>query len=144
VTVRLKSLDGTFQLDQKWSRDSTERDLTLQMTLQNIGPTAVGPVRLMRLVDVDPNGNPASTFDKSRYAAWFRSLDAVSVIGLTLNPAPVVAVSTQTPISLAPPPCVPPSDAVAGITTGVASISYDFPSISAGQKKIVKISYQVQ
>jgi hypothetical protein len=144
VTIRLKTLDGNFQLDQKWSRDTAERDLTLQMTLQNLGATSVGPVRLMRLVDIDPNSNPGSSFGKSRRSVWFGSLDAVSVIGMTYSPAPVVAVSTQTPISQAPPPCEPPSDAVSGSTTAVASISYDFPSIAAGQKKIVKIGYQVQ
>lgn len=144
VTIRLKTLDGNFLLEQKWSRDTAERDLTLQMTLQNLGATSVGPVRLMRLVDIDANSDPSTVFDKSRRAVWFRNVDAVSVIGMTYSPAPVVAVSTQTPISQVPPPCEPPSDAVSPSTTAVASISYDFPSIVAGQKKIVKIGYQVQ
>jgi hypothetical protein len=150
VTVRLTSTDGVFQLDQRWTRDTVERDLTLQLTLQNISTVPTGPVRLMRLVDIDPNSNPSSAFDRSRYAVWFRSTDAVSIIALTLNPLPVVVVTSQPAISTTPPPCAPaplatPNPANPGsTTTGVASISYDFPSLSAGQKKIVKIGYQVQ
>jgi hypothetical protein len=149
VTIRLVSLDGIFQLDQKWTRDTTERDLTLQMTLQNIGAAAIGPVRLMRVVDIDPNSNPGSNFDKSRYAVWFRSTDAVSVIGLTLSPSPQVSVAAQTTVSTTPPPCAPtplatPGGGAISSTTAVAVVAYDFGTMNAGQKKIVKIGYQVQ
>jgi hypothetical protein len=145
VTIRLTSLDVIFQLDQKWTSDKSERDLTLQMTLQNISSLPTGPVRLMRLVDIDPNSNPGAPFDKSRFAGWFRSTDAVSVIALTPAPAPVVVLASQTNISTTPPPCAATALTTPGTgTTAVASISYDFGSISAGQKKIVKIGYQVQ
>ena len=79
MTIRRKSTDGLFPLDQKWSRDNTEHDLTEQMTLKILGPAASSVV-LWRLADInvdftDGADNATGLYDRldrSNYSIWFR------------------------------------------------------------------------
>jgi hypothetical protein len=138
VNIRRTTLNGRWQFDQKWSRDAAERDLTLQMTLQNLGP-AVTNVRLVRVVDIDANSATANFYDAGRYSAVFRNVDTVAVTALTLNESPSVEIATVAGITY----CDPPNVAVPG-TSGdpKAYIIYDLGNMSSGKKKIVKIGYR--
>ena len=79
MTIRRKTTDGLFPLDQKWSRDNTEHDLTEQMTLKILGPAASSVV-LWRLADInidftDGADNATGLYDRldrSNYSIWFR------------------------------------------------------------------------
>jgi hypothetical protein len=150
ITIRRKTLDGTFQLDQKWSRDNTERDLTVQMTLKNLGP-AVSEAILIRVADVNVDfnldGKYPDHFDRTKYSLWFRDpvngRDGVTMKVLTLNQINGVfvqpfthAVSCATPAEL-PLPSVAPVDVM-------GKIGYAFASITGGSQKVVKVGYRVE
>lgn len=148
ITIRRKTLDGTFQLDQKWSRDNTERDLTLQMTLKNLG----GPVAWVELgritdVNVDFSLDKAfpDRFDRTQYTLWFRDpvngRDGVTMKMLTLNPNYYVVVAGLdfTPRCIYPQLAFPggPQDVM-----GHARIR--FGAMSSGAQKVVKVGYRVE
>jgi len=47
--------DGVFRLEQRFSRDATEKDLTIAMTVANIGRTTRNRVQLGRYFGMSPN-----------------------------------------------------------------------------------------
>ena len=150
ITIRRKTLDGKFQLDQKWSRDNTERDLTVQMTLKNLGAAASNVV-LWRVADINVDysidGQFADRYDRSRYTLWFRdptiNRDAVTMSVLTLNQLNIAWVQpfqggVSCSIAAEPPlPSVGPVDVM-------GRIGYGFSSMASGSQKVVKVGYRVQ
>jgi len=122
ITIRRKTLDGTFQLDQKWSRDNTERDLTVQMTLKNLGPPVNG-VELGRVadfnVDISLDDVIYDRFDRTRNTLWFRDpingRDGVTMKLLTLNPNYLAIVALFSPYAK----CIYPQLAFPGGPTDV-------------------------
>jgi hypothetical protein len=147
ITIRRKTLDGLFQLDQKWSRDNTERDLTLQMTLKNLGPAAV--VELGRVadfnVDIGLDGLFTDLFDRTRNTLWFRDpvngRDGVTMKLLTLNPNYLAIVADA---DLAPR-CIYPQLAFPGGPRNVMGHArFIFGALSSGSQKVVKLGYRVE
>ena len=144
ITIRRKTLDGYFQLDQKWSRDNTERDLTVQMTLKNLGPA--GNVVLWRVADLNVDfslsGSYNNRFDQSHYSLWVRDpvngRDGVTMSVLTpgLNFAglrqypgmPGLATCSFSPL---PYP--------GGPTDVVGYVGYGFVSMASGAQNVVKV-----
>lgn len=146
VKIARTTTDGKFRLEQKWSRDSTERDLTVEMTLINLTAAAIGGLKLVRLVDVDANNNTiALAYDKSARGTWIRNIDAVSVQALTLKYPASTAIPTFAVADANPFPCAPASVApLPGVNQDVAAhVAYDLGNLSAGKKAIVKVGYQV-
>jgi hypothetical protein len=150
ITISRDTLDGLFRLDQKWSADKNERDLTVQMTLSNLGTRAVGSIRLLRIVDVDANGFGNNWYDRSDLSVWFRGPDsgfagALAVTALTRTPRWRIAVTnTQAAYDLVLP-CAPDSrNAPGASSTDVAAfIGFDVGSLGAGRRVAVKVGYQV-
>ena len=147
ITIRRKTLDGLFQLDQKWSRDNTERDLTLQMTLKNLGPAA--NVELGRVTDVNVDFSldkfSIDLFDRTRNALWFRDpvngRDGVTMKLLTLNPNYFVVVALFSPYAK----CIYPQLAFPGGPTDVMGHArYVFGTMGNGAQKVVKLAYRVE
>jgi len=147
ITIRRKTLDGTFQLDQKWSRDNNERDLTLQMTLKNLGPAA--NVELGRVVDFNVDfsldGDYPDRFDRTRNTLWFRDpvngRDAVTLKLLTLNPNYLAIVANYN----SNPQCIYPQLAFPGGPTDVMGHArYIFGAMGNGAQKVVKLGYRVE
>jgi hypothetical protein len=147
ITIRRKTLDGTFQLDQKWSRDNTERDLTLQMTLKNLGPAAV--VELGRVadlnVDISLDGKYPDLFDRTRNTLWFRDpvngRDGVTMKLLTLNPNYLAIVAGFDPS----PKCIYPQLAFpGGLIDVMGHARYIFGTMGNGAQKVVKLGYRVE
>jgi hypothetical protein len=141
VTIDRTTNDGKFKLTQKWTRDSTERDLTVQMTLLNLGPAV--NVKLARNSDIDANNDPPDDrYDASRYGAWVRDVDGVAMYGLTLSPAPTSVIEG---VSLSSAKCNPIPAAVPGGPgdPGVYVI-YNFGEMKTNAKKIVKVGYRAQ
>jgi len=147
ITIRRKTLDGRFQLDQKWSRDNTERDLTLQMTLKNLGPAA--NVELGRVtdvnVDVSIDNRSPDLFDRTRNTLWFRDSvngrDGVTMKLLTLNPNYFVVVALFSPYAK----CIYPQLAFPGGPTDVMGHArYVFGTMGNGAQKVVKLAYRVE
>jgi hypothetical protein len=139
VTIRRSTLNGRWQLDQKWTRDSAERDLTLTMTLENLGPQVTG-ARLARVIDINANGLATGNFyDYGRYSAVFRNVDTIAITALTLNQSPEVEISTNAGITF----CEPTGAVVPGVTGNPkAYVIYDFGTLNTGAKKVVKIGYR--
>ena len=82
ITLRRITSDFNWQLDQKFSRDVKELDVTVLMTLKNNGPT-VNDVRLARVVDMDINNDFSDdTQDRSDRGVFGRDS---SLIGFTLT-----------------------------------------------------------
>ncbi len=74
ITLRRFTSDGLWQLDQKFSRDSKENDITILMTLKRLGG-AVGDVRLSRVADFDiDNTFGDDQQDKSDRGVWARQI----------------------------------------------------------------------
>ena len=150
ITIRRKTLDGYFQLDQKWSRDNTERDLTVQMTLKNLGPT--GNVALWRVADLNVDfslsGSYNNRFDQSRYSLWVR--DPVNGRdGVTMS---VLTLGTLNGAGLRQYPGMP-GVATCNVTAlpypggpldVVGYVGYGFSSMASGAQKVVKVGYRVE
>jgi hypothetical protein len=84
VTLRRTSADGRWELTQKWSRDTKELDLSVLMTLKNLGPGTISDVRLARIVDWDNNNTFGDdTQDRSDRGVWAR--DNPSLRSTTLS-----------------------------------------------------------
>jgi len=148
ITIRRKTLDGAFQLDQKWSRDNTERDLTLQMTLKNLsGPAA--NVELGRVtdvnVDVSIDNRSPDLFDRTRNTLWFRDpvngRDGVTMKLLTLNPNYYVVVAKY----VSDRQCnYPQLDFPGGPLDVMGYARFSFGTMSSGAQKVVKLGYRVE
>ena len=150
ITIRRKTLDGTFQLDQKWSRDNTERDLTVQMTLKNLGP-AVGNVVLWRVADVNVDFSIDLTYpdryDRTRLTAWFRDpvngRDGVTMKVLTLNQINGVFIQPFTSGVSCSTLAEPPLPSVAPVDV-MGKLGYGFATMTGGSQKVVKVGYRVE
>lgn len=55
LTITRTTNDGVFRLQQRFTRDATEKDLTIQMTVTNLDRTAHRGVRLARYFGMSPN-----------------------------------------------------------------------------------------
>jgi hypothetical protein len=141
VTIDRTTSDGRFKLTQKWSRDTTERDLTVQMTLLNLGPAV--NVKLARNADIDANNDFVDDrYDASRYGAWVRDIDGVAMYGLTLSPAPTAVIES---VSVPTAKCNPvPAAVPGGPGDPGAYVIYDFGALKTNAKKIVKVGYRAQ
>ena len=148
ITIRRKTLDGTFQLDQKWSRDNNERDLTVQMTLKNLG-AALNGVELGRVadfnVDISLDDVIYDRFDRTRNTLWFRDpingRDGVTMKLLTLNPNYLAIVALFSPYAK----CIYPQLAFPGGPTDVMGHArYVFGTMSSGAQKAVQLGFRVE
>ena len=147
ITIRRNTLDGKFQLDQKWSHDNTERDLTLQMTLKNLG--AAANVELGRVtdfnVDIGLDGLFPDVFDRTRNTLWFRDQvngrDGVTMKLLTLNPTYYAIVAKYT----VSPQCIYSQLAIPGGPLDVMGHArFVFGPMATGAQRVVKIGYRVE
>lgn len=64
LTITRKTTDEKFQLIQKFSRDTKEKDVTITMTLKNISASPISTVKLTRYFDGDIDNDT----DDDRYA----------------------------------------------------------------------------
>jgi hypothetical protein len=147
VGIRRTTTDGKFQLDQKWTRDGTERDVKVTMTLRNLGPAATN-VKLIRTGDIDVNNTPANDYyDDSVVGAWVRDGTAdnvgVTMYGLTLT-VPMTSVVDRN-WALVPPLCAPVPAAVPGGPADPAvHIIYSIGSMKLNGSKTVAVGYRAQ
>lgn len=87
VTIRRTTTNGFWQLDQKFSRDNKENDVTILMTLKNLGPFA-GDVRLARVVDFDVDNTPGGdVHDRSDKGVWAREARGMTLTNITFGQA---------------------------------------------------------
>jgi hypothetical protein len=80
LTITRDTTDGIWRLSQKYTRDTKEKDLTIEMTLTNLSGSSQPVVRLQRAFegDVDNNTNTNAFFGRTHESVWewVETLDA--------------------------------------------------------------------
>jgi hypothetical protein len=152
VTIRRISTDGRWQLDQKWTKDPSERDVTVQMTLLNRTAAAQPGVQILRYADLDISNTPSGDF-------WEKTSVAVTAVDQTRNAAVTLSAltipkyfsATSVSTNCCPAPtCVPPAPLVAFPAPGgieangdySAWVFYNVGNLGPGKKVVVKYNYQ--
>jgi hypothetical protein len=97
LTIIRDTLDGIFRLQQQFSRDTTEKDVTITMTLTNLSAIARSSVHLTRYFDGDidnsVNGDYYARVADS-VSAWENSGHGLMLTALTFNVAHSAGVQT--------------------------------------------------
>lgn len=141
VKLRRISGDGTWQLDQKFTRDRFERDIKIEMTLLNLSSVPQFNVKLTRTVDLDLESAPSHFFDRSGAAVWAKYLSS----GVTLSVIDT-ALPHTTAITNSPPPtdCDPANPFANEPQFGnlAAHASYLLGTLEPGKSKKVRFIYR--
>jgi hypothetical protein len=149
VTIRRFTVDGVYRLDQRFTRDVSRRETTVQMTLTNVSPIRRTQVLLARYVDLDVDGILDNKWDIARSSVWARATgggNGVTLNATTVEVAPRTVVletfdtlNTQTKRGCFASPLVPPNS---GDLTG--RIIYPIGTLAAGATKTVRFVYRRQ
>jgi hypothetical protein len=141
VTIRRETNDGHFRLDQRWIRDSVERELIVRMTLRNLG--AGETVTLMRSADPDvDNDYHDDFFDRSTHSGWARDVNALTMSALTLRRPHAVVIDDP---ALIHEDCSPlPAATPGGRGDPGISIIYRLGTMRSGAVQSVEVSYRAQ
>lgn len=140
VTIQRTTGDGLFTVQQAFVANTTNRQITVTMTIINNGPT-VSNVRLLRSADFDMDGTRTTdVFDRSNDSTWARQLRAASLSAQTRNVPHQARISPN----LAPQNCGPATVAPPTVNTDLASfVRYDIGSIPARGNRAVRFRYQI-
>ena len=141
VTIRRETTDGRFRLDQRWTRDTVERDLIVRMTLKNLGPRQT--VMLMRNVDPDVNNDFDDDFwDQSAHTGWVRDIHAFTMTALTRTRAHRVVIDAPSLINV---DCAPfQAEFPGGPGDPGVSVIYRLGSMRTNAIELVEVGYRVQ
>lgn len=140
IQISRTSTDGQFTLLQKISRDTNERDLTIQMKLTNNGAAKTG-VMLGRFAEVGVDGDAGD----DRYDASVDSLWARELHGFTASPRLGIAHSIWIG-ALIRTTCAPSGASAVPGGPGLAYFSnrFDIGNMNAGQSKTMYLVYRAQ
>ncbi len=140
ITISRTTTDGQFTLLQKISRDTNERDITIQMKLTNNGSAKAG-VKLARFAEVGvDNDGGDDRYDASVDSLWAREAHAFSA-----SPRLGIAHSIwigDLALSDCSPRLVPPVPGGPGRV--YFSNRFDIGNMSAGQSKTMYLAYRAQ
>jgi hypothetical protein len=160
LEISRETTDGVFRLKQTFSRDTAEHDLTVAMTLTNIGATYVDGVSLERHFDGDSDRHPYDTYSHSERSVWGQNMlasggktyaggNAFGLTALTFNESAkpsVMAFSDWNPDTGGRgAKCHTAAGAKDTPTSGgdfVGVVEYGFSRINAGQSWTVKFVYR--
>jgi hypothetical protein len=146
VTIGRNTLDGRFRLEQKFTMDSKELDLTITNKIINIGTAPAVSVNFYRSVVVAPGGDTNDEFTNVSLNGMFSrdngsnaGINAQAVSGVTstlnsyTNPAP-----TCSQFNMPPPPYSfnTPGGAVSFLT--------NIGNLSAGKSKTQMVAYRLE
>jgi hypothetical protein len=88
--VTLRRSSDQYQLDQVFTLDQKEKDLTITMTLTNISGAMIRDVRIARAYDPDINHDFGDDLEvKSARGVWADDIDAVTLTGTTWGFPPI-------------------------------------------------------
>jgi len=143
LTIVQTTSDGDYRLTQKFSRDATEHDFTVTMTLKNLGSTTTVDIDLARFMDGDLDGDPSDDiYDHSANSVWGRDVHALSLTGLTpgLRGVTVESFSGRS----ANPGLCGVADLPVPTSPGdyVGNVSYIFDSMAPGARETVKLVFR--
>lgn len=142
TSVTLRRSSDQYQLDQVFTLDQKEKDLTITMTLTNISGAMIRDVRIARAYDPDINHDFGDDLEvKSARGVWADDIDAVTLTGTTWG------FPTDTAIDTGPGAACSPAGAVSPTTTNdasLANVTYRVGNMAPGAKKKVTFVYRVQ
>jgi hypothetical protein len=138
ITLRRFTADGAWQLDQKFSRDNKENDVSILMTLKRLG-TGVADVRLARIFDPDVDNTFSVEEDRSDRGVWARVSRAVTLTNITYTQA--VDTAYQSSFSAA---CSPASLAVPRFGDDAAVVTARLGVLGTGNNKKTTFVYRRQ
>jgi hypothetical protein len=143
VTIIRTTSDGVFRIEQKFTRDATEKDVTIAMTVVNLTAFAKNGVQVHRGADVDNTFSFSQDFTKTFDLVNASFAGRGSSLG-TLDHS--LAHSTHINASIIPAFNCAPAAGVASPSTGdySASVVTTIGSIAGGAKKTVKFRYARQ
>jgi hypothetical protein len=70
VTITRDTADGRLRLAMKFSRDTAEKDLTIQVQITNIWASTIAGLFYSRYVDFDCCEDGATTWDRAASSVW--------------------------------------------------------------------------
>jgi len=143
-----------IKFKQVFSRDTTEKDITITMTLTNICNFTLYNNRVSRYFDGDINGDVTyDVYDASVDSVWARDIEALSLTALTFGTAHESVVEYQSNWTPFGSPHTATGCSFSGIITPTAPgntgnwvgrIQYYLGTLNAGQSKTVKAVYRRQ
>jgi hypothetical protein len=88
LTIRRATMDGVFELTQRFARDKAEHDVTVTMTVKNTSPSVRTGVLVQRYVNADANNRVLNRWAKSWDSiwAWNDDVDNGGGYGLMMTP----------------------------------------------------------
>jgi len=150
LTIVRRTLDGRLRLTQTWTApDASEKDVTVTMTVRNVGATTVRELSLMRSAashsrDGDPFFNVATTAD-SVFQWWEHDADG-SARGLVMMARSVgkphiagVATDIDIPLYCGADPSMVPDELVGG---GYPQITYEIGTLAPRAEATVVFVYR--
>jgi hypothetical protein len=126
VTLRRFTADGAWRLDQKFSRDNKENDVTILMTLTALR-AGLPDVRLMRVFyPRNDNDFADETFDRSDRTVWSRDIHAVALSNITFPQPADATVGVYPVVACSSPGVAVPTgfrDLALGVTARLGAMS---------------------
>jgi hypothetical protein len=143
-----KTADGRYLLTQAYSRDATERQLIVTITLKNLGPGPVSGVFFQRVADMDAGGSTGNVFVETNdtVAAYNPATGEGMMMGvLTSELAHVTFVKPYADYNANGfDDCTASGAAATPTTSGdwVGAVRFFMGDMAAGAARTVKIFYQ--
>ena len=145
LTVIRTSVNG-LQLTQSYSADSTERDVTVTMTVRNMNALPRFAVRLDRYFDGDIDNTPANDlYSRTADSVWGYQSLGHGLLLTDISPAPGTAHTTavQTMLGMVPASCGQASVATPTAAGDFAGrLSYSIGTLPPGASRTVRINYR--
>jgi hypothetical protein len=136
VTIRRLTSNGLWQLDQQFKRDNKELDVTINMTLTNLGGP-VADVRLARVNDIDTDNDFGDdVMDRTDRSVTGREARGLSLTNITWN------LGTDTAITAAAAACSPASVATPAVIDNWGNVTARLGNMGPGNKKKVTFVYR--
>lgn len=149
LTITRSTMDGVFQLTQSYSRNSTEDEVIITMTLKNVSASPVSNIFLARYFR-DYLGTGSQIGGRTFDTVWDWAGYGLSLEALSFNVAHVTDVEDAGAWSLGTEGngCYASSAVNVGVPTGknqngwVGRVVYELGTLKAGASKTVKIGYR--
>jgi hypothetical protein len=151
LTITRNTTDGFFQLEQKFSRDTAEKDVTITMKLINVSRSSIDGVQLVRYFDGDiDNDNADDRYAQTTDSVWGWEDTEGHGLMLTALSFDIEHFMAAEPFSSWTP--LNSGSAthcdIGGVTTPtnpgdfVGAVIYSLETIAAGKSKTVKVLYR--
>ena len=150
VTISRTTTSGVYELIQKWTRDVSERDVTVLMTLKNRTAVTRTGVTLSRYADIDADENSSGQFfDRTNYSIWGRAVNGVSMNATSAEVPHNLFLEFYSSLSTGAATgtktgCTPAAQAAPNTGDLAGRINYTIGNLNALKSTAVKVTYRRQ